>query len=336
MAFGIAGVAALPGLPGVGPATLQVYAAGVVLLWLLAMGRFAVAARSGALRLALQPPLGRFGLGTWGAGTAAVGLLVLQVWPQARPAGLGLLFIAAAFWVALVIEAVLAAPRLLRQQEHRGPGGTTLVLLLTVATQAVLLLGCALDALPVPLRSALLAAGVASYVAGMAFALQAHKRHHDWELARHAAATNCIVHGALAITGLASIRSGLGHPELDRGLWVLAACAFVVIEVGELLRLRRRIAHLGWTGALLHYRVSQWVRNFTFGMLLAYTLALQQQGVQPGLLAGLLAVVAAVGPWLVMALLVIESALWLFMRLQPTHAPEKNGMRADEGLHGPR
>jgi hypothetical protein len=263
----------------------------------------------------MQPPLGRFGLGTWVAGTAATGVLLLQIWPGARLAGQALLFIAAALWAVLLVAAARAVPTLLRQREHRGPGGAGLVLLFAVATQSLVLLGCALGDLGWVARVVMLTIGTTSYGAGLAFMLMAHEQHHDWKLARHAATTNCIVHGALAISGLALISAGLGDATLLRSVWLLAAGAFVVVEGAELKRVGRGIAQQGWVGALVHYRVSQWVRNFTFGMLLAYTLALRQHDPEPWLLSSLLSWVARIGPWLVMALLALECALWLTNRV---------------------
>lgn len=311
MAFAIAGVGALPMLPGVGRVALAGYASAVLLLWLLSLVRLLRAALRGDVRRAMQPTLARFGLGTWVAATAATGMLLLQVWPGARLEGQALLFIAAGFWVVLLVAAARAIPALLRQHEHRGPGGAGLVLLFAVATQSLALLACALGDLSWVVRYVLPAIGLSSYGAGLMFMLMAHEQRHDWKLARHAATTNCIVHGALAISGLALISAGLGDSTLWRGLWLLVASGFVVIEGAELQRLAQRIARYGWVGALLQYRVSQWVRNFTFGMLLAYTLALRQHDPAPWLLAPLLTWVAHVGPWLVMALLVLECALWL-------------------------
>jgi hypothetical protein len=71
------------------------------------------------------------------------------------------------------------------------------------------------------------------------------------------------------------------------------------------------------------YDVSQWARNFTFGMFYAFTAASLERfapGADPSWLVAVQRAVAAVGPYVVLALLLIEAALAAFGRRGPTEA----------------
>jgi hypothetical protein len=70
---------------------------------------------------------------------------------------------------------------------------------------------------------------------------------------------------------------------------------------------------------VLTYHVSQWARNFTFGMFYAFTLALYTAGAgarPPHPVLALQQVILRYGQYAVLSLLVIESALLL---TQPRH-----------------
>jgi hypothetical protein len=107
------------------------------------------------------------------------------------------------------------------------------------------------------------------------------------------------------------------------GLWLYVALVFVAVEGIEALRLWLRVREYGWRAGVGVYDVSQWARNFTFGMFYAFTAAALERfapGADPAWLVGMQRAVAAVGPWVVLALLLIEGALAAFARRAPEEA----------------
>ena len=84
--------------------------------------------------------------------------------------------------------------------------------------------------------------------------------------------TNCIIHGAMSITGLASAVCGVVSANLILLIWLWVVSWFVIVEIIEIVRAVKRIRLYGFADALLVYDPTQWSRNFTFGMMYAFTL----------------------------------------------------------------
>ena len=86
--------------------------------------------------------------------------------------------------------------------------------------------------------------------------------------------TNCTIHGALSITGLALI---VTFSFLEKWLiyyWVIVTVVFCIVESIEGVRSIFRIQQFGIKDALFIYHPTQWVRNFTFGMYVNFTIHL--------------------------------------------------------------
>jgi hypothetical protein len=128
----------------------------------------------------------------------------------------------------------------------------------------------------------------------------------DWDT------TNCIGHGAMAISGLAALVSGTIPVPWIVLAWLWVAGMFVLVESIEIARLVVRVQAYGWRKGVLTYNVSQWARNFTFGMFYAFTLSLATtDGDAAHWLTDLWALILHYGQYGVLALLSIEIALFL-------------------------
>jgi hypothetical protein len=57
-------------------------------------------------------------------------------------------------------------------------------------------------------------------------------------------------------------------------IWAAALILFLVVEAIEILRAVQRVRTFGWKAGLFSYSVSQWSRNFTFGMFVAFSMYL--------------------------------------------------------------
>jgi hypothetical protein len=139
--------------------------------------------------------------------------------------------------------------------------------------------------------------------------------------------TNCIIHGAMSITGLASAVCGVVSANLILLIWLWVICWFVVVEAVEIARAVKRIRLYGFVDGLLIYDPTQWSRNFTFGMLYAFTLnfdlakSVAADSFLQSLHDGLLHYYA----WVVLVLLLSEILVFFRDRLTPV-APAPTAM----------
>ena len=129
--------------------------------------------------------------------------------------------------------------------------------------------------------------------------------------------TNCITHGAMSITGLASAVSGVVPPDLTLLIWLWAMSWFVIIEIVEIGRAFIRTRLHGLIGGLFIYDPTQWSRNFTFGMLYAFTLNfdIAQSAAAGTFLLPLHQAVLHYFAWVVLILLLLEIFIFLRDRL---------------------
>jgi hypothetical protein len=148
------------------------------------------------------------------AGTAVVAELVLTGLPQWRSAAAALALVAVLLWLwylALVARGLWA---IIVGRARGGVNGA--ILLSTVSTQSIVLLGPLLGPRQVP-RAAwavLIILGYLLYLTGLVLIVRHYLRERGLRLADGWDNTNCIGHGALAISGLAAVVRGL---SLSRG-----------------------------------------------------------------------------------------------------------------------
>jgi hypothetical protein len=312
MAIGIFGVATLPMLPDGAQRLRQPLAIALLVLWaLLAVDFLEEWARGDDPRA--MPPLARFGLGTWVAGTAVTAKLLYTSVPGWTPLAAALGVMACGLWLWFARIAGGAVLPLLGAR--RQPIGGS-VLLATVATESLVLLAALLPtAYASTIALAPLVLGALLYVAGAAIILRSLMRAQDWGLAEGWRDNNCILHGAASITGLAAVSSSAVPAEACLALWLYAAAVFVLVETIESLRLALRVGAYGWRKGVLVYDVAQWTRSFTFGMFYAFTAAYAGRfGASPQMLAWIAwaqRLVLDYGRYVVLALLLAEIALTL-------------------------
>src|SRR5699024_4239889 len=161
--------------------------------------------------------------------------------------------------------------------------------------------------------------GAAFYVFCLVLIVQRYWRQQDWTLVDDWANTNCILHGGMSITGLTAALIGIVPVRVCLGIWLYSFLMFLLVEAVEILRAVLRIRRLGWREGVFTYHVSQWARNFTFGMFYAFTWVIVSHfyAFLPPALAGLLHWILAYGSYLVMALLIAEMVLYLRAHLKP-------------------
>lgn len=308
MACGIFALAALPALPG-GAALRQPMALAVLVLWALLALCFALW-RQDDERKDDDPAMARVAVGTWIAGTAVTAALVAVAVPGWTLLAALLVCVALALWPWYLRLVAAAVRQVVRDARQRVSGS---ILLVTVATQSTALLCAVFTRPPVlpGLMVALVAVGAAFYLAGAALIARAWLSAPRWRLDEDWDNGNCILHGAVSITGLAAVLSSAVPAPACLALWLFAAAMFGMIESVELARLALRLRRHGWRRGVLCYDTSQWARNFTFGMFydLTRTYLATFGASSIAAVAALQHWVAAGGPYVVLVLLLVELGL---------------------------
>jgi hypothetical protein len=267
--------------------------------------------------------LGRFAVGTWIAGTSVCGVALCQRLPDWRPLVQFVVIGNIALWLYFVTKVLGSFLEFARGAWRKVHG---VLFLSTVSTQSLVIVwkaafgagrGYALFA------PWLISLGLVFYV--LSFVLILRRYIHDGsgiDLDSGWFNTNCITHGAMSITGLASAVSGLVPPNLILLIWLWAVSWFIVIESIEIARAVRRVSLHGWAGGLLIYDPSQWSRNFTFGMLYAFTLNfdIAKNSAAASFLVVLQQVILRYFAWIVLILLLLEIFIFLRDRLSPPAA----------------
>jgi hypothetical protein len=312
MAIGIFALAALQQMPFPAQLATPFIALVMLIVWTSIALHFLACAMRGALHLHSGDPIQSFAIGTWVAGTAVVAELVRTGLPQWRAVAAVVAVIAVLLWLwylALVARRLWA---LIVGRARFGATGT--ILLSTVSTQSIVILTALLDPRQVP-RAAwavLITLGYLLYVTGLVLIVRRYLRTRGLRLADDWDTTNCIGHGAMAISGLAALVSGTIPVPWIVLAWLWVAGMFVLVESIEIARLVVRVQAYGWRKGVLTYNVSQWARNFTFGMFYAFTLSLATtDGDAAHWLTDLWALILHYGQYGVLALLSIEIALFL-------------------------
>ena len=310
MAAGIFELAALQHLPG--PVTAVTLALGleIAVVWVALALAYAAAEWRGLLQPRLHQPLQRIALGTWVAGTAVLAEVLHLAVPRWTALALGAGLLSVLLWLWLLGMLATTGPALVAALKDKATG---LILLTTVATQAIVLAMHAVAGKPLPsgLDAMLIALGALFYVAGLCFLAHRYLLN-GWCLADDWQNPNCIIHGAMSITGLAVATTGVFPIEWAIVVWLWVVTMFALVEGVEVARAVARVRRYGWRRGLFTYDVSQWARNFTFGMFYAFSAALLARlgGTESTWLRGALADVTDWGQYIVLAFLLVEVGLF--------------------------
>lgn len=313
MAIGIFGLAAMPHIPALSRDFSAPLAIVLLVLWGHIAASFAASAVTGRLGRHVGLPVDRFAVGTWVAGTAVLARMIALALPDWKILAEVLAAADGALWLWFMALALSGYRAIAAAGDgHRANG---LVLLTTVSTQSLVILAFGLFPGWPPLRwiaLPLVLLGYALYAFGATLILRRYLGQKGWRLADDWENPNCILHGAMSITGLAAVTSGALPFAVCYATWLYAAAMFLLVETAEIARLVQRRRLYGWRRGVGVYDVTQWSRNFTFGMFYAFTLAFAEAfetAALPPVLAAAQGAVLAWGPYVVLGLLVAELAL---------------------------
>jgi len=266
-------------------------------------------------------PVGSFAVGTWVAGTSVCGIALCQRLPDWQPFVQLLVIGNIGLWLCFVYRAVQNLRRFFTTESWRKVHGV--LLLSTVSTQSLVIVWKAAFGTSVSYRLAapwVIVLGVLFYL--VSFSLIARRYASEGrtiDLDKGWFNTNCIIHGAMSITGLASAVCGVVPANLILMVWLWVLFWFVVVEIIEIGRAVKRTRLHGFADGLLIYDPTQWSRNFTFGMLYAFTLNfdISQSAAANSFLRPLHGAMIHYFAWVVLVLLLFEIFVFFRDRLTP-------------------
>lgn len=254
-------------------------------------------------------PIKSFGVGTWIAATSVICDLIIQRAPTLLPIVKILVCGNLVFWIVFIIFCIRQLKLIIVSKEIANTHGV--ILLSTVSTQSIVgLLVTTFGTSFMPsLIIAFITLGILFYLFSITLIFirftTKWRDIHEWKN------TDCIIHGAVSITGLAMVQSSLFTFNSIIVVWFIVLTLFLVVETAEITRGIARIHKYGWRKGLFTYHITQWARNFTFGMFYFFTLnAVNTFSTSIKLLSFQVHVLHLLG-WIVLILLIVEVSLFL-------------------------
>ncbi|NGZ76481.1 hypothetical protein [Saccharibacillus alkalitolerans] len=324
MAFAIFTQGVIVHFAGKGSAWAAAFAAFTLLLWLCLLAAYLGSVRDESFKARhWDDPVGRFAIGTWIAGTSSALTAAHVNFPQLHPVLVPLGILNAGLLIFYLFGASLAAGEIAARGLHGKLHGV--ILLTTVALQSVsLLLHELFGAKEYMIYRVLILLGILFYAAGLALLVVRYRRR-DWNLADDWPETNCILYGAVAITGAAALKSSVFPDGALLGIWVFALLMLLAVEGTEVVRAVFRIRKYGWSRGIGVYAPAQWSRLFTLGMFYFFTQ--QAERLFPKNADSMLHVLREWtlygGAWIVSFLLAAEILLWMLRVSRRTSSSEK-------------
>lgn len=311
MAIGIFLIGVTPqfNLPFVIPAYLVDFL--LFTLWLFLIGSFMKAAFKGVFRKRyLTHPVQSFAVGTWVASTSILCLVLYHQYPFFKNIIFTVTLLNTGLWAFYFFLCIKSYKVIFSAKYYERVHG--IVFLSTVSTQSLIIVFNTLfhhHPILQHISQAGIFIGLTLYFINFALMMICFKCFQQHQLSDGWKNTNCIVHGAMSITGIASIISGTFPATIIFLMWIWAAALFIIIEGIEVWRVAARLNKYTLNEAIGRYHVSQWARNFTFGTFYVFTLNIDLSGYHSVFLS-IQRIVIESGVPVLISLLLIETFLF--------------------------
>lgn len=273
----------------------------------------------------LKHPVNSFAIGTWIAGVSVLCNVFLKYFPEILPVTQAMGILNTFLFLFFLINCLYNFKQLFFDHQHFPVHGV--VLLSTVGTQSIIvLLNNVFFELPKVISSTTIILGIVFYIIGLLLIIKRYIWQKGWTLTDDWANTNCIIHGALSITGLAIVSSNTFSTQLTVILWIIIFALIIFVETIEVLRAIKRINLYGWKKGIFSYHVTQWSRNFTFGMFYAFTSVMYANPnyLLPHWLNNFIVGFMPVWAWIVLLVLLGEIAIFIRYRVTLGTARQKD------------
>ena len=260
----------------------------------------------------LRHPVDSFTIGTWIAGVSVLCNVLLRYFPEILIMTQAIALLNTVLWLFFLVNCFHNFKRLIGKELEYGVHGV--VLLSTVGTQSIIiLLNNAFFQFPSYFIIGIIVLGLLFYILGIIQMIKGYLIRQNWTLADNWANTNCIIHGALSITGLAIVTTGMFTSLSISIFWLVVFLLVILIESTEVVRAISRIRLYGWNEGIFHYHITQWSRNFTFGMFYAFTIVFHNHMAYsiPNSLYTFQVGVLSIWAWVVLVALIIQIILYV-------------------------
>ena len=259
--------------------------------------------------LHVQSILNRFTIGTWVAAIALLELLLIKTFPGTEEITWPLVLLAVMLWATYMNFALPDLEALFKNHLTLHLNGY--IFLTVISTQAVLLVLNTIMPRWIPwlLNLTLISFGCLLYIACMMLVIRNYTRLRLRNVIVEWSHTNCLIHGALSITGLVCMT--VSFPAIISFIiWSVTAILFIAIESLSVLRFLIRAQKKNRSA--FRYDVSQWSRHFSYGAFYAFTCTLQNRPVWLNYLklTDVINGIVMYGQYIVISLLLIQIALF--------------------------
>lgn len=277
------------------------------------------------IRPFIKHPVNSFAMGTWIAGVSVLCNVFLKYFPSIIKLTQFMALLNSLLWILFITTCVYNFKKLLFEAHDFPVHGV--ILLSTVGTQSIIvLLNNVFFELPNIFSETMIVIGLAFYIIGIILITIWIATKNDWTITADWSNTNCIIHGALSITGFAMVTTHAFTPLMVNLLWVVTFVLLVIVEGLEIIRATKRIRKYGWNQGVFSYHVSQWSRNFTFGMFFVFTLLMLRNSdyalSEP--LTLFQTVMNSFWAWIVLFALIIEAGVFVKYLMNTTALFNKN------------
>lgn len=313
MACGIFINGAMKNIPLLDKGAGRISAAMLLLLWIFIAASFInTYIQKSFKERHLKNPIKSFAIGTWVAGTSVCGIAVFQRLPELSILPKAMFFLNILLWLFYATVLIRSYKTIYKNNLLNKVHGV--VLLATVSTQSLVVLGCTVfgERFPSLLSQGLISLGIVFYIVGFIFIIKRYFFDSSWNVEEDWQNTNCILHGAMSITGLASVVSKAVNYSLVLLIWIWILLWLLIVEGIEVYRAFKRIKKYGFAGGLAVYDITQWARIFTFGMFYTFTmrLNLKLSALSNHFMFNVQGIVLTYGTWVMVFILILEGLLF--------------------------
>jgi hypothetical protein len=223
----------------------------------------------------IRNPVHSFVIGSWVAGISVLSNVIVKYFPDMSVGVQVIMLMNTLLWLCFLVNCFYHFNEIMKRPTAHSTHGV--VLLSTVATQSLVIYWVKVfPSLPEGLLIAVMSLGIFFYLIGMTLIVLRYARGNPWTMIDDWTSTNCIIHGALSITGMAIVSSQLMSGMFIMIFWLIVFILLISVELMEMVRAVKRIQELGWKKGIFSYHISQWSRNFTFGMFYAFTITMHE------------------------------------------------------------
>jgi hypothetical protein len=240
-------------------------------------------------------------MGTWIAATNIICILIHEEFSKWSMAAIIIGYWNLFLWLVFIGLSLRTISMFFSQPVEKVHG---VILLTTVSTQSIVVMNSQLNLLNIVFNKFFIVMGILFYFFCLYLIVKRYLKV-KWMIETDWKNTNCIIHGALSITGVACSFTH-SFSSMVSILWFVVCFLFILIESIEVIRLIKRVNKFGFQMAFMIYDTSQWSRIFTFGMFYTFTIFIKPTST---IVMDIKQMIINVGVWGIFVLLLFQMFL---------------------------